>query len=56
MTSVIEVKHMWLWNVPDEMQVSAECLAGARQGWAADLRVIFAEDRCYSKTQIASKQ
>ena len=43
MTSVIEVKHKWLWSVPDEMQVPAECLASARRGRAADLRVIFTE-------------
>ena len=41
MTSVIEVKDKWLLSVPDEMQVPAECLASARRGQAADLRVIF---------------
>ena len=30
MTSVIGVKHKWLWSVPDEMQVSDECLVSAR--------------------------
>ena len=41
MTSVIEVKHKWLWSVPDEKQVHAECLTSARRGRAADLIVIF---------------
>ena len=43
MTSVIEVKDKWLLSVPDEMQVPAECLASARRGRAADLRVIFTD-------------
>ena len=43
MTSVIEVKDKWHLSVPDEMQVPAECLASARQGLAADLRVIFTQ-------------
>ena len=43
MTSVIEVKDKWLLSVPDEMQVPAECLASARRGRAADLRVIFTQ-------------
>ena len=41
MTSVIGVKHKGLWNVPEEMQVPAECLASARLGRAAGLRVIL---------------
>ena len=41
MTSVIGVKHKWLWSVPDEMQVPDECLGSARRGRAADLSVIF---------------
>ena len=41
MTSVIGVKHKWLWSVPDEMQVPAEWLTSARRGRAADLRIIF---------------
>ena len=41
MTSVIEVKDKCLLGVPDEMQVPTECLPSARQGQAADLRVIF---------------
>ena len=43
MTRVIGVKHKWLWSVPSEMQVPAECLASARRGRAADLRVIFTD-------------
>ena len=39
--SVIEVKYKWLLSFPDEMQVPVECLASARQGRAADLRVIL---------------
>ena len=39
--SVIEVKDKWLLSVSDEMQVPAECLASARRGPAAGLRVIF---------------
>ena len=39
--SVIGVKHKWLWGVPDEMQVLAECIVSARGGRAAGLRVIF---------------
>ena len=35
MTSVYGVKHKWLWSVPDEMQVPAECLT------SANLRVIL---------------
>ena len=41
MTSVIEVKGKWLLSVSDEMQVLAECVASARRGLAADLRVIL---------------
>ena len=31
MTSVTEVKHKWLWSVPEEMQVPAKCLTSARK-------------------------
>ena len=41
MTSVMEVKGKWLLSVSDEMQVLAECVASARRGLAADLRVIL---------------
>ena len=41
MTSVMEVKGKWLLSVSDEMQVLAECVASARWGLAADLRVIL---------------
>ena len=43
MKSVTEVKHKWLWSVPEEMQVPAEYLASARRGRDAGLRVIFTE-------------
>ena len=39
--SAIKVKYKWLLSVPDEIQVPVKCLANARRGWAADLRVIF---------------
>ena len=41
MATVIEVKDKGLLSVPDEMLVPVECLASARRGPAADLRVIF---------------
>ena len=49
MTSVIWVKRKWLWSVPDEIQVPAECLTSAHQGQAADWQVIFTQ---YSTTVV----
>ena len=40
---LIEVKHKWLRSAPDEIQITAECLASARQRRAAKLTVSFTD-------------
>ena len=40
---LIEVKHKWLRSAPDEFQMTAECLASARQWRAAKLTVSFTD-------------